>query len=278
MTKKVTKVLGYGRVSTNKQEISPQVQEQLCKQWFKSQLAMGRWRDGAIWAGMLVDDAVTSAIPLLKRPKGEMIPVVLDQGDVLVVAKLNRAFRSPSDSESTIVRLREAKIHFAILDLAIDPFSVNGELVVSVLSAVGKMQREQIRENTREALAHRREQGRPVGNAFIGFKNGRCGKRTWHEPDLIVRRIGAYCYRRLREGATLDMVYGELMAQPRKWGRDKPMSLHSILNLAVHCALGWPHLYRRDVIRKHGRRVYSVEFVRSHNQAPADAVQRTVRP
>ena len=79
----------------------------------------------------------------------------LQPGDVVVAAKLDRAFRSAADALETLEELKKDKIGLHLIDLGGDVCG-NGisKLVFTILSAVAENERERVRD----AKRHRAEQ------------------------------------------------------------------------------------------------------------------------
>ena len=125
-TQTTTTVLGYGRVSTDKQELSPEAQTKICRDWYDREVAGGVWKSGSKWGGMIMDLAVSSKVDLFKRPKGQLIPTLLQPGDVMVAAKIWRAFRSAADAELSLEQFKEMQIRCVLIDMQVDTSTYNG--------------------------------------------------------------------------------------------------------------------------------------------------------
>jgi len=97
---------------------------------------------------------VSGSVPLADRPEGQRLLAVLQPGDVVVAAKLDRAFRSAADALETLEELKKDKIGLHLIDLGGDVCG-NGisKLVFTILSAVAENERERVRD----AKRHRAE-------------------------------------------------------------------------------------------------------------------------
>jgi len=102
---------------------------------------------------------VSGSVPLADRPEGQRLLAVLQPGDVVVAAKLDRAFRSAADALETLEELKKDKIGLHLIDLGGDVCG-NGisKLVFAFLSAIEENERDRIRERVRDAKRHRAEQ------------------------------------------------------------------------------------------------------------------------
>src|SRR5262249_17946022 len=101
--------------------------------------------------------------PLAKRPEGARLMALLQPGDKVIVAKLDRAFRSSVDALTTIQSFKRRGIALWALDLG--DCSGNGvsELIVTVLAAVAQFERGLIGERIRDAKRQQRRQQRHLG-------------------------------------------------------------------------------------------------------------------
>jgi DNA invertase Pin-like site-specific DNA recombinase len=92
--------------------------------------------------------------------------------DVVVVWKLDRAFRSALDALSTVRWLQRHKVEFVCASQAIDTSSSIGRLLFTVLAAVAEIESEFISERTKAGLARVRAEGRQLGRP-AGVKDRR---------------------------------------------------------------------------------------------------------
>ncbi|MEM9840555.1 MAG: recombinase family protein [Pseudomonadota bacterium] len=97
------------------------------------------------------------------RPVFEALLADLRQGDTLVVADLDRAFRSAIDAIMTAQALRERGILFKVLSFPIDTMSEEGELFFTILAAFAQFERRIISRRTREGLEAARRRGSRLG-------------------------------------------------------------------------------------------------------------------
>jgi putative DNA-invertase from lambdoid prophage Rac len=148
------KVYGYCRVSTAEQAnsgLSLHTQQQ--------QITGYSMMKGWSVAEFFVEAGVSGSVPLADRPEGQRLLAALQPGDVVITAKLDRAFRSAADALGTLEQLKEDKVSLHMIDLGGD-VTGNGisKLVFTILSAVAENERDRIRERVREAKRHRASQ------------------------------------------------------------------------------------------------------------------------
>src|SRR3954470_1922070 len=194
------KVYGYVRVSTAEQadEGSSLASQQ---RMIEGYALMKGWTV----AELFVEAGVSGSVALADRPEGLRLLQSLRSGDVIVTAKLDRAFRSAADALGTLEQLKEDKISLHMIDLGGDVCG-NGisKMVFTILAAVAEGERDRIRERIRDAKAHLTSQGifsggkRPFGSDII--EDGAIkGLRSNHEEQAEIAQMQA-----LRaEGATL---------------------------------------------------------------------------
>ncbi|MEM7530475.1 MAG: recombinase family protein [Pseudomonadota bacterium] len=101
------------------------------------------------------------------RPVFDGVLAELASGDVLVVADLDRAFRSAIDAIVTVQALRERGVGFRVLSFPIDTMSEEGELFFTILAAFAQFERRIISRRTREGLEAARLRGRRLGRPSV---------------------------------------------------------------------------------------------------------------
>jgi putative DNA-invertase from lambdoid prophage Rac len=163
------RVYGYVRVSTAEQaDEGSSLDSQ--RQQIMGYCMMKGWQV----ADFFVEAGVSGSIPLAERPEGLRLLQSLRTGDVIVTAKLDRAFRSAADALGTLEQLKEDKISLHMIDLGGDVCG-NGisKMVFTILAAVAEGERDRIRERIRDAKHHLTAQGifsggkRPFGSDII---------------------------------------------------------------------------------------------------------------
>ena len=148
------KVFGYCRVST-----AEQANGGLSLDTQRQQISGYAMMKGWSVAEFFVEAGVSGSVPLADRPEGQRLLSMLEAGDVIITAKLDRAFRSAADALGTLEQLKEDKVALHMIDLGGD-VTGNGisKLVFTILSAVAENERDRIRERVRDAKRHRASQ------------------------------------------------------------------------------------------------------------------------
>ena len=128
--------------------------------------------------------------------------------DLILVWKLDRAFRSTLHCLRTLEGWEHQGVGFACLTQPIDTTSPTGRLLLTVLAAVAEFERSLIAERVREGMAHARRSG--PGSAGRRPPSAPMSPATWRPcapswlPGVLSKRAAA---RRLRVGfGTLERL------------------------------------------------------------------------
>ena len=157
-------VYGYARVSTDGQTLA--VQKQLLAK-----------------AGIekLYAEKVSGIVT--KRPELERLLDRLDEGDVLVICKLDRLARSLRDLLNIVHRIGEAGATFkSLADTWADTTTPHGKLMLHVLGGLAEFERSLILQRTNEGRAKAKAEG-------VQF--GRKPKLTAHQRHEALKRLDA---------------------------------------------------------------------------------------
>jgi DNA invertase Pin-like site-specific DNA recombinase len=145
----------YSRVSTKDKEQTPETQLYTLREYVK----------GRGWQVVreYVDQA--SATNLRERTawRGLLDHVRKGGVDLVLVTKLDRAFRSSKDTYDNLAYLDEHKVGFIAITQPIDTSTSTGKLLLGVLAAVAEFERNLIVERTQEGLSRARAAGTRLG-------------------------------------------------------------------------------------------------------------------
>lgn len=97
--------------------------------------------------------------------------------DLVLVTKLDRAFRSAKDTYDGLSYLDQHKVGFIATTQPIDTSTSTGKLLLGVLAAVAEFERNLIVERTLEGLARAKAEGKKLGRP-PGSKDGRKRRRS----------------------------------------------------------------------------------------------------
>ena len=121
-----------------------------------------------------IDRGVSGSVPFADRPEGKRLLETVEKGDVVITAKLDRAFRNAADALATLEELKDQNVGLHMIDLGGDVCG-NGisKLIFTILSAVAENERDRIRERIRDVKRHLASQGvygggkRPFGYDIV---------------------------------------------------------------------------------------------------------------
>ena len=155
MNQSKTRAALYARVSTRDQGQDPDTQLYLLRGY----VAQRGWEV----VGEYVDQA--SATNLRGRTAWQDLLEHVRKGgvDLVLVTKLDRAFRSAKDTYDNLAYLDQHKIGFVAATQPIDTTTSTGKLLLGVLAAVAEFERALIVERTLEGLERVKAEGRRLG-------------------------------------------------------------------------------------------------------------------
>lgn len=141
---------GYIRVSTSDQTTENQKLEIL--------------RAGFNIEAFFSDDGVSGTKSALERPAFVNMIAQMQDGDALVITKVDRLGRNAADILTTVSKLKERNISVKIIQFGgLDITSTAGKLVFQMLSAVAEMERDTLVERTKAGLERTKAQGTKLG-------------------------------------------------------------------------------------------------------------------
>jgi putative DNA-invertase from lambdoid prophage Rac len=158
-----------------------------------------------------IERGVSGAKPLSDRPEGAALLAVLQPGDVVITAKLDRMFRSALDALEVLGQLQKRGISLHMIDLGGD-VTGNGisKLVFTILSAVAEAERDRIRERVASVKLDQRSRGCYLGGVvpFGWRKDENNGLIADPEQQALVRDM-----RLMRQqGASLRKIAAAMRA------------------------------------------------------------------
>jgi DNA invertase Pin-like site-specific DNA recombinase len=221
-------VRAYGRASTNKQEISTEVQLSTVFAYAQRQ---GFVFDSNNW---FVDTAISGKERFYERPVGKQLFNQMQRGDVIIVAKLDRLSRSMIDFAHTLDTIEKRGVILHICDIpggVFDPTNPISRLLISILVAFAEYERRLIGMRTSQGLQQIKASGRrharhtPFGMKWERRWNSRAHKfEEIQVEDPQERAIGQKCLELRAMGYSLDQIRQYLAyewrvtALPRKKG------------------------------------------------------------
>ncbi|SPA28527.1 putative site-specific recombinase; DNA invertase; Rac prophage [Cupriavidus taiwanensis] len=112
----------------------------------------------------IIQETVSGSVPAAERPGFAKLLDKLDEGDKLVVTKLDRLGRNTTDVLATVAGLAEKGVEVHCLALkGVDLTSAAGKLHMTVLAAVAAFERDLLIERTHAGLARAKAEGKKLG-------------------------------------------------------------------------------------------------------------------
>lgn len=147
----MSRVFAYARVSTTGQTAENQLQE----------IAAAGF---AIEPRRVVSETVSGSEAIARRRGFGRLLDRMEQGDVLVVTRLDRLGRDAIDVSATVSRLAEMGVRVHCLALGgMDLTSSAGRMTMGVINAVAQFERDLLIERTQSGLARARKEGKRIG-------------------------------------------------------------------------------------------------------------------
>jgi DNA invertase Pin-like site-specific DNA recombinase len=190
--------IGYARVSRQDQKLEPQRDALLadgCERIFEEKISSREAERGAL----------QEAFDYCR------------EGDVLVVARLDRLGRSLRELIDLVGELEERGVGFRSLKESLDTTTAGGRLIFHVFGALAEFEREIIRERTMAGLESARARGRHGGRPrALDESKAKLARRFKEEGDHSVKEICAMLgvgrstlYRYLRESTEAEGAAAE---------------------------------------------------------------------
>ncbi|ENH96741.1 site-specific recombinase, resolvase family protein [Gracilibacillus halophilus YIM-C55.5] len=163
---------GYARVSTVHQDLESQIQllqQEGCEKIYKDKFT-GTKKD---------------------RPAFQELLQVLNEGDTLIVTKLDRFARSTVDGIHTIKQLFEKGVKVHVLNMGLVENAPTGRLIFNVMSAFAEFERDMIVERTQE--------GKQIAKQRDDFREGRPKKFSSKQIEHALQLKKSHSYKQVEE-------------------------------------------------------------------------------
>ena len=222
------KAIGYARVSTDKQaekgcSLEAQVEKIRAMAVVHSAELQEVIVDGGESAKTLQRPGMQRLLALVEGKKVEAI----------IVARLDRLTRSVKDLCALLELFEKRGVALISVAESLDTGSAAGRLVITIMAAVSRWEREAIGERTRDALSHKRSKCERVGNIRFGYRLAQDGVHV--EPDEAEQAAIAAIRGMRARGRTLRQIARDLNQEGRRTRRSSEWRLESV-NRVVQAA------------------------------------------
>lgn len=140
------RLFGYARVSTSQQSLDLQVKT---------------LRNEGVRANRIFTDKISGGH--LNREGLQMLRLKVEEGDIILVKKLDRLGRDTADMIQLIKEFDDMGVAIRFLDDGISTEGTMGKMVVTILSAVAQAERQRILERTNEGRLEAKAKGIKFG-------------------------------------------------------------------------------------------------------------------
>ncbi|MHA7144959.1 recombinase family protein [Arthrobacter sp. TmT3-37] len=182
--------LGYTRVSTSSQD---------------AQLQLGALVAAGVHKRDVFADITSGTRSAIERPGMKKLLEYADEGDTVVVWRVDRLGRSLIDVLNTVNMLRDRGILVRSLSDGIDPATSTGRLMLNMLATLAEYERELIMERINAGIAASKQNGTKFGRPAVNPKviadklaiatDARAKGRTAEEAARLVGWSRATLYR-----------------------------------------------------------------------------------
>lgn len=235
----------YGRASTSKQTLTESHQRSVCEEFVQRSLVP----EGYTYGGWLYDSATSGSRPMFERDDGRKLWALVQPGDKIVWAKLDRAFRSVLDAAQTMMLLSQKGVSFNSLDLGLDTGTPIGRCVFTILTAFAELELEFIRQRTKDGLRAKSSDGKPHSkHAPIGWLKAGKKRDSYYLPDPKERAQVAEMVALRRAGASLERITLHMRGVRRTNG--KAWNINSITRALKAAANRFPKSFGERTVRR----------------------------
>lgn len=140
------RIFGYARVSTNQQSLDVQIKA---------------LKEAGVKANRIFTDKVSGKS--LERTGLDLLRIKVEEGDVILIKKLDRLGRDTADMIQLIKEFDELGVSIRFLDDGISTEGTMGKMIVTILSAVAQAERHRILERTTEGRLEAKNKGVKFG-------------------------------------------------------------------------------------------------------------------
>lgn len=176
----MSRTFAYARVSTIEQEPKNQIKEIEAAGF-------------SIEPYRIITETVSGSVAIAKRKGFNRLLDKMEQGDVLIVTKLDRLGRDAMDVSQTVNKLEKSGIKVHCLALGgVDLTSSAGKMTMGVINAVAQFERDLLVERTQAGLSRAKAQGKTLGR-----------------PPSLSNKQQKLVHQKISEGETISAIARE---------------------------------------------------------------------
>lgn len=168
------RLFGYARVSTSQQSLDIQVKA---------------LKEAGVKESRIFTDTVSGSH--IQREGLSLLRVKIEEGDVILVTKLDRLGRDTADMINLIKEFDDVKVSVRFLNDGISTEGAMGKMVITILSAVAQAERQRILERTNEGRIEAKAKGVKFGRKrTINAEKIKCLYENGMGATDISRKMG----------------------------------------------------------------------------------------
>lgn len=212
-------IYSYRRVSTDEQLLGPQAQEDAIRRWLSGTMSLALAQPDADFC----DIGVSGSVPLASRPQGGELVCKLQPGDTIVIAKLDRMFRSVADAAVTLANWDKVGVKLVSIGEGFDMTNPYGRAMAQMASVFAELERALIASRTSAALQSKIARGDHHGGKPYGWDRSGGRLKENEAEQAVLHRM------RLWRDLGLDQRHiserlnseGVVTKKKRKWTQEK---------------------------------------------------------
>jgi len=208
-------------------------------------------RNGAKVGKVYIDKAISgSKTTFRRRPQAGKLFVKVNRGDHIVIAKLDRGFRSTKDCLATLDDLGKRGVTVHLLDIGIDTSQPSGKLLVTIMAAIAQWESDRIGDRIRDALAARRRSAPNKAVSAVRVIGYAIDEDHLLTPHAEERAAGKLAARLRSEGLAYDAIAAQLNKAglirpgnpygPKSQRADREWTASSVATLVKRQRQAWP--------------------------------------
>ena len=116
----------------------------------------------------IIQETISGSVAAMERPQFARLVDRLEEGDVLLVTKLDRLGRNAMDVRASVERLAQTGVRVHCLALGgVDLTSPAGKMTMGVIAAVAEFERDLLIERTQSGLMRAKKSGKKLGRPAV---------------------------------------------------------------------------------------------------------------
>jgi putative DNA-invertase from lambdoid prophage Rac len=201
------KVYGYIRVSTNNQ-----VENGMSLDDQKRQIQLYGEVHKLKVDKVFTERGVSAGVEFYKRPTGKKLMEVLQDGDVIICAKLDRMFRSCLDGLTVLRDLKKRDVELHFIDLGGNTTTNGiGHLMFTIMSSFAEMERNRLGERIRGTKQLKNQEDLFLGGKVgFGYNLEQHGDKQYLVEDKDEQKVIKKMKKLKKEGLSYRKITDEL--------------------------------------------------------------------